>query len=496
MNRMVSSFFVRGILRVSLCGLVIMMLASATFCVSAQSQSQKPNVLFIVVDDMNSWSLLNNYPVLEVPAIKKLMSESYYFENATCAAPVCIPSRASFFSGKYPHHSGVYRNVPDVWNRSNTLIEADALPELFQRNGYTTWAGGKTFHVPLGDREKKMFDNKVFHGGYGPFAKGKGSWNAIKPWDGPNSDFTDVVNADAAVAFLAKQHEKPFFMFFGLYRPHSPYTAPKRFYDLYEGVEFPDPPGYLKNDLQDVPEKGKELSRGMRQFKANGLSTEEGFQTYLRAYCANYSFADWNVGRVLEALDQSAYADNTIVIFISDNGFHNGTKNHWAKQTLWEQADAIPFLIRLPERQAQRRSQTVSLVDIYPTLIEYCGLSKPRQSLDGKSIIPVLKSANYKWERPGLTTLGEHYSSVRSEQYRYIRYPDGSEELYDHQNDPYEHNNLADAKSMKSVIAKLAASIPSSFQTALKDETKSDAKPQTQPIKKQAGNKKRGKKRR
>lgn len=453
-----------------------MVLSGVITPLQAQPASQKPNVLFIVVDDMNKWSLLNDYPVLKVPAIKKLMSQSYYFSNASCAAPVCVPSRAAFFSGKYPHHSGVYRNGPDVWNLSGVLREVEALPELFKRSGYTTWGGGKTFHVPLGEREKQMFDNKVLHGNYGPFATGRGHWFDVKPWEGPDTDFTDVVNADAAGAFLAQQHDKPFFMYYGLYRPHSPYTAPKRFYDLYDGVRFPDPPGYLKDDLNDVPEKGRELSDGMKQLMKTGLSREEGLQTYLKAYCANTSFADWNVGRVLEALDKSAYAKNTIVIFVSDNGFHNGTKDHWTKQTLWEQADNVPFLVRLPGGKANTCSQTVGLIDIYPTLVEYCGLDQPRQTLDGKSFVPVLKDPQYKWERPGLTTFGDHYASVRGERYRYISYPDGSQELYDHLSDPYEHTNLAGQTAMKPVMEDLSRFIPPHFErsVATADEAVSD----------------------
>lgn len=433
----------------------------------AQPQSQKPNVLLIVVDDMNCWSLLEDYPVLKVPAFRKLKSEAYYFRNASCAAPVCVPSRAAFFSGKYPHHSGVYRNGPDVWTRSTLLAGVEALPELFKRSGYTTWGGGKTFHVPLGEREKQMFDNKVFHGGYGPFATGKGHWYDVKPWEGPDTDFTDVVNADAATAFLAQQHDKPFFMYYGLYRPHSPYTAPKRFYDLYEGVNFPEPPGYLKNDLDDVPEMGQELSDGLNRVMKNGLSRADNMQTYLKAYCANTSFADWNVGRVLEALDKSVYAKNTLVILVSDNGFHNGTKDHWTKQTLWEQADNIPFLVRMPGGKASICPQTVGLIDIYPTLVDYCGLNRPRQTLDGKSFVPVLKDPAFTWERPGLTTFGENYTSLRNERYRYIIYPDGSKELYDHTNDPYEHTNLAGRAAMKPVMEELSRSIPTRFEKSV-----------------------------
>lgn len=435
---------------------------------SAQTAAQRPNVLFIVADDMNKWSLQNDYPVLKVPAIQKLVSQSLYFENASCAAPVCVPSRAAFFSGKYPHNSGVYRNGPDVWSTSKLLTEVEAMPELFKRNGYLTWGGGKTFHVQLpGTREKDMFDNEVYKGNYGPFSTGGGHWFDIKPWEGPDSDFTDVVNADAAAAFLSRQHEKPFFMYYGLYRPHSPYTAPKRFYELYDGVRFPKPPGYLQNDLDDVPEKGKDLIDGMSQLTRSGLSKDDALQAYLKAYCANYSFADWNIGRVLEALDKSSYAKNTIVIFVSDNGFHNGTKNHWTKQTLWEQADAIPFLVRLPDGKAYTCPQTVNLIDIYPTLVEYCKLAAPKQKLDGKSLVPVFKNTTFNWDRAGLTTFGENYSSVRNERYRYIRYPDGSEELYDHQADPYEHSNLAKKASMKAVIAGMAKSIPTAFQKSV-----------------------------
>lgn len=472
------------------------MLTGVAIPLNAQSPTKKSNVLFIVVDDMNSWSLLNDYPVLKAPAIRKLMSQSYYFRNASCAAPVCVPSRASFFSGKYPHHSGVYRNGPEVWNHSKVLTEVEALPELFKRSGYTTWGGGKTFHVSLGNREKQMFDNEVFHGNYGPFETGKGHWFDVKPWEGPDTDFTDVVNADAASAFLAQQHEKPFFMYYGLYRPHSPYTAPKRFYDLYEGVRFPDPPGYQKDDLDDVPQKGRELSDGMKQLTNKGLSREEALQTYLKAYCANTSFADWNVGRVLEALDKSAYAGNTIVIFVSDNGFHNGTKDHWTKQTLWEQADAIPFLIRLPGGQAHTCPQTVSLIDVYPTLVEYCGLAQPKQMLDGKSLLPVFNDPEHKWRRPGLTTFGDNYSSVRSERYRYIRYPDGSEELYDHMNDPYEHTNLAGQAAMKPVMEELSRSIPVHFEKSVlvKNEAVKGKKTTSSVVRKKAKRKKGDKK--
>jgi len=437
----------------------------------------RPNVLFITVDDMNTWGVLDNYPVLKVPGIRKLVAQSYYFENASCAAPVCIPSRAAFFSGIYPHKTGLYTNVQNGWEQSALLKQAETIPELFQRSGYETWGRGKTFHVKLpGTREDDMFDNDVYNGGFGPFAdqdhqdKSNKHWYGIQEWEGPDTDFPDVRNTNAALEFLGKKHDKPFLMYLGIYRPHSPYTAPKRFYDLYNEKDMSVPPGYLKNDLNDVPGMGKALSKGMGAFQIKGLSEEEALARYLRAYCAGYSFADWNIGRIMDALDKSPYAKNTIVVFCSDNGFHNGTKDHWTKSTLWESADAVPFLIRLPDGKAYKCPQTVSTLDIYPTLIAYCGLASPKQKLDGQSIVPILKDPKYKWNRPGLTTADEGYSSVRSEHYRYIRYPDGTEELYDHRSDPYEHINLADKASMKKVIAELSESVPVDFAKALTEK--------------------------
>src|SRR5690606_24189322 len=199
-------------------------------------------------------------------------------------------------------------------------------------------------------------------------------------------------------------------------------------------------------------------------------SEEQALSKYLRAYCAGYSFADWNIGRIMDALDKSPYAKNTIVVFCSDNGFHNGAKDHWTKSTLWEEADAIPFLIRLPDGKAYKCPQTVGTIDIFPTLIDYCKLGSPKQKLDGQSIIPILQNHKYNWTRPGLTTAGEGYSSIRSERYRYIKYPDGSEELYDHQSDPYEHVNLAGKADMKNVITELSKSVPAHFAPSVKEK--------------------------
>ncbi len=462
--------------------LIIVSFLSLCSC-SAQKKTLKkpPNVIVIVADDMNMWSMLKNYAALQTPYLDKLKSESLYFENASCAAPVCIPSRASFFSGISPHESGAYVNYRGTWE-DNMLSEVKVMPETFKNNGYTTWGRGKIFHAPInGNRQKKMFDNNVVEGGFGPFAKkeyhyANSKWFSVKPWTGPDTDFPDVKNANAAVSFLEESHDKPFFLYYGLYRPHTPYTAPKRFYDQYKNSKITMAPGYLPGDLEDVPLQGRQLVDSLKQYHKKGLTKTEVLLEMMKGYCANYSFADWNIGRVIEALDKSAYADNTIIVFYSDNGFHNGTKNHWVKSTLWEQADNVPFLIRLPEKTEGKREQTVSLLDVYPTLIDYCRIDKPSHELSGKSIVPLFENPEYDWNRPGMTFYGANYSSVRNNRYRYIQYPDGSEELYDHRNDPYEHTNLAGNPKFNDIKKELSKNIPDQFAGTLGGNKEKTAK--------------------
>ncbi len=465
--------------------LPILVLLNLNWSIAQKTSTEnRPNVIVIVADDMNMWSMLKNYAPLHTPYLDKLKSESLYFEKATCSAPVCIPSRASFFSGMSPSTTGAYVNFRGTWE-NNDLSSIKVIPETFKENGYVTWGGGKIFHASINDdRQEQMFDNDVFEGGFGPFASEEYHYTnsrffSVKPWTGPDTDFPDVVNANSAITFLEENHDKPFFMYYGLYRPHTPYTAPKRFYDLYEDAEITMAPGYLADDLDDVPLQGRQLVDSLKQYHKDGLSKDEVILTLLKGYCANYSFADWNIGRLIEALDKSKYADNTIIVFYSDNGFHNGAKEHWVKSTLWEEADNVPFLIRLPEKYKGKREQTVSLLDIYPTLVEYCNIKKPAHALEGKSMVPLFTNSEGEWNRPSLTFYGEDYSSVRNKRYRYIRYPDGSEELYDHSNDQYEHNNLATDSEYDSVKKELSKEIPTNFAKSLggaRERTASDVR--------------------
>ena len=292
----------------------------------------------IIADDMNDYGFHNTYSVLKTPYLDEFCHSAIKFEKGYCAAPACVPSRAAVFSGIFPHKSGAYRNGCDPWKQSPfTAIES--MPECFQRNGYTTFGRGKLFHSqPAPERKKAMWDNKVWGGGFGPFPDEEhqlaGNFWGVQAFK--DQEFPDVVNADALIGFFEQEHDSPFFAVYGLWRPHTPFTAPQRFYDMYDPAEMPIPlHGWSEDDLNDVPPLGKQLADvwGDR-FDLCGNENSKLWRKFVHAYCACTSFADWNIGRVINALDETQYADNTIVIFWSDNGYHCGEKDHWEKTTL------------------------------------------------------------------------------------------------------------------------------------------------------------------
>jgi len=430
----------------------------------------KPNVLMICVDDLNAYATKKQYPIIQTPGIDRLLSQSTFFPNAACNSPVCNPSRSSFFSGLYPHTTGAYLNGSDGWNRSELMQRIKNLPEHFKANGYITWGAGKILHNPVSDeRESAMWSNApTYQGGFGPFGdkahQYAGQFYSIQPWKAPDDEFPDVKNANAAIEFLRQNHDKPFLLYYGLWRPHSPYTAPRRFFDMYNEEDFVPPPGNMEGDLQDVPELGRLLTDGLTKFEVPGIPKDKLLQKFLHAYAANTSFADWNVGRVIAALDQSPYASNTIVVFFSDNGFHTTEKERWGKATLWDLSAVISLIVRVPGQQQQRTCQaTVSLVDLYPTLVEFCALPNPGHQLDGQSFVAQLKDPGAPWDRPAFTSYGVDYASVRDTEYRYIRYPDGSEEIYEYASDPWEFNNRSNDPELDAVKKRLRKWIPKTW---------------------------------
>jgi len=439
----------------------------------SETRAKRPNVLFLIVDDMNDYGFYNALGGVKTPHLDQFKKTALTFEKAYCASPACVPSRAAVFSGLYPHTTGAYRNGCDPWTQA-PLDSTESLPELFKRSQYTTYGQGKLTHAPVAEEKlDAMWDNKPHGGGFGPFPPEEdqvaGRFWGWTPWEAPDSDFPDVVNGDSVVDFLEQDHEKPFFLAYGLWRPHTPFTAPKRFFEMYDKDQVELPP-YKEDDLADVPQLGRALAAVWgERFVVSGRETEQSWREFVWAYLACTSFADWSCGRVLEALDNSPYADNTIVVFWSDNGYHCGEKDHWEKTTLWEQASLTPMAIRIPgsAHAGNTCTRVVGLIDLYPTLADYCLLEPTAHKLEGLSLRPLLEDPEGDWVRPALTTYGENYASVRDERFRYIRYPDATEELYDHDSDPHEWHNIAAAPEHGPVKQRLAEAIPAQFAKSL-----------------------------
>jgi arylsulfatase A-like enzyme len=438
---------------------------------SAAAPAQRPNVVLIVLDDMNGWLSRRDYPALQVPHLDQFRGQALNFVNAACSVTVCSPSRASFLSGLHPSTGGAYLNGADPWDKPGSRHGAlQSLPEFFKARGYLTWGGGKLFHSPLPRaRLAAMFDVEAkARNGFGPFPdaahrRGGNQFAGVQPWTGPDTDFPDVENADQAVDFLGRPQEKPFLLFYGLWRPHTPYTAPRRFFDLYSKTRFDLPAGWQPGDLADIPPEGRRLTDGLKRVQVDGRIDEDRWREELLGYCANTSFADWNIGRVLAALDHGPHAANTLVVITSDNGFHCGPKERWEKGTLWELSAHVPLLVRGPGVRRGTSPRTVSLVDLYPTLAGFCGLGEPAHRLDGRSFVPLLRDPAAAWDRPSFTAYGKGNGSIRDERYRLIRYHDGTEELYDHASDPHEFNNLAGRPDHAAIAARLRRALPDTW---------------------------------
>ncbi len=444
---------------------------------------EKPNVLFISIDDLNDWvGGLNGNPQVITPNMDKLFEQGVLFTNAHCSQPVCTASRNSLLSGLHPANSGWYTSTVAMEKTYNEVMgDHKMLPQYFKDNGYKTMAVGKIFHQGVSDYKdrtndfwdeiapdyKVPKDLKDRGDGYGgtkfyPFPK-EGSqivnhygkdfadghslcYGALDREDMPGGKMFDELIAEWAIEKLIEDHEKPFFLAVGFVRPHVPYTAPKEFFDLYdlEKIKIPDVPD---NEMADIPLMGKSIAFGTIKtgdhYAVVNLS-DSYWKELVYGYLACVSFVDHELGKVMEALESSKYADNTIVVLWSDHGQHLGEKKHWRKQALWEESTRVPLFFKVPGNKAngQKSGETVSLLDIYPTLSELCNLPNAPK-LDGNSILPLIKDPYIKWNKPVLSTWYYKNHSIRSKNWRYIRYRDGSEELYDHQTDPGEHINLA-----------------------------------------------------
>ena len=426
------------------------------------AKESPPNVLFIAIDDLNHWvGHLDGHPGTSTPNIDRLASEGVTFTRAYSSAPLCNPSRVSLLTGVMPAHSGVYGNFEQLRDK---LPDAVTLPQFFRQHGYTVKGAGKIFHRGPGDVEywdeffiphsvKKPASSKNSPKTYMRNTR-EGKWAPWAPLDVDDSDMGDAMTADLIIAEIESQHDKPFFLAYGSFKPHLDWRVPRKYFEMHprESVVLPE---VIDNDLDDIPPFGRRLAAEVldisnnRNFAAQGgdhanVLKHNQWEAAVQGYLASISFADAQVGRVLDALAESPHADNTIVVLWGDHGWHLGQKEHWRKHTLWEDGLRTTLVISAPGVTGRnaRSDRTVSLLDLYPTLIELTGLD-PREGMDGQSLVPLLKQPDRPWSRPVLSTYGYQNHSVRTERWRYIRYHDGTEELYDHDADPHEWTNLA-----------------------------------------------------
>lgn len=435
------------------------------------AQEKPYNVLFIAVDDLNDYvKLLEDHPDLKTPNLDRFAESAITFSSAYTAAPACNPSRSAILTGLKPTETGLYENH-DSFQKSKAAMAATLIPEHFKQNGYRTMWSGKIFHTgnlshsrPEKERVAAMWDDaRGSDGGYGPWGsddriKLGNRWFNYEEWEGPETDFPDIVNGDLTIERLQQKYDQPFFMAYGVYRPHTPWTAPKRFFDMYpiEDVQLPE---VLENDLEDVPAIGKLWAR--KGVDIEELKRNKTWKHVVRAYMASVSFMDYSLGRVLDALENSPHADNTIVVLWADHGFHLGEKDHFTKFALWEQTTHTLLMAKVPGGpEGEVRDQPVNLLDMYPTLIDYCKLPDPDQNLGGESLRPVIEDATYEREKPSITYYINGSASMRTKDWRYIHYHNGAEELYDRNKDPKEWKNLANDPKYDKVKEEFSKWIP------------------------------------
>jgi len=436
----------------------------------------KPNILFIAIDDLNDYvNIMNGSISVPTPNIDKLAQKGILFTNAHSQAPLCGPSRASIMTGLYPSTSGNYLQLKDtdIKKGNETVNKAIFMPDYFEQYGYKTMAVGKIYHN--GD-DAKTFDD---YGGkfsfYGPKPEERINYNPSKidhkvgntqtDWGAyPEQDslMTDYQSAKWAVNKLQQDHEKPFFMAVGFVRPHVPWHAPQKWFDMFPLDSIKTPP-YKKDDYDDIPNFAKKVTNAPQMPTTEELIKSGEWKNAIQAYMACIAFVDAQVGKVLDALENSKHADNTIIVLWSDHGYHLGEKNRFAKQALWERDTRTLLIFKgIKEKSGQICTAPVQLLDIYPTLIDMCKLP-PNELLEGHSLTDLILNPDKKWEHPALSFYGEGNIAIRDERFRLIKYEDGSLELYDMKNDPNEWYNLAKEKKYRNTIQRLAKSSPSNW---------------------------------
>lgn len=430
----------------------------------------KPNILLIAADDLNHWvGYTGRNKQTKTPNIDRLSARGVSFANAHATVPVCNGSRASLLSGIRPFTSGVYGNTDD-WR---TVIPPDkSVISTFRSAGYLTLGSGKLYHGGY-DRKEEWDDYFKNEGKLGPEPEGSKGVGGIRfgVINADDSELSDHRIVNYGIEQLGKKHDKPFFLTVGLHKPHMPWFVPKKYFDLHplESIELPP---IKENDLDDVPAAGIAFARPDGD---HAKIVESGrWKEAIQAYLAAVSYADAEIGRLLDALDASPYKDNTIVILLGDHGWHFGEKEHWRKFALWEEATRAPYIWVAPgvTKAGTVSNRPVDFSSFYPTLTDLAGITKPSH-VEGESIRTLLADPSAEWKGHALSTWLRDNHSIRTDDWRYTRYADGSEELYDHRNDPYEWTNLAKDEQHASQKKELAALLPTKSAPGL---SKSDGR--------------------
>jgi len=447
--------------------------------VAPVASAEKPNVLFIAMDDLNDWiGCLGGHPQTITPNLDRLAASGMLFRNAYCPAPSCNPSRSAVFSGRPPHRTGLYQNTQKL---RDVMPDEVLLPRHFSNHGYWSAGSGKMLHYMIDPQSwddyfpEKSKDNP-FPRSYDPPNRPV-SLPVAGPWQYRETDWAalNVTNEQFGGDWLVTKwigeqlqqpREKPFFLACGIYRPHEPWFVPKQYFEPFPLESIQLPPGYKENDLEDVPAEGQRIARN-RYFPH--ILKHKQWKQGIQAYLASIHFADAMLGRVLDALESSPHRDNTIVVLWSDHGWHLGEKEHWQKFTPWRAAARVPLMIRVPQgtpglpegtKPGGLCDRPVNLVDLFDTLTALCGLpSKP--GTENHSLIPLLRDPGALWPHAAITHLDHPENiAISTERWRYIRYRDGGEELYDIQTDPHEWTNLASNPEHAATLAEMRTHVP------------------------------------
>jgi arylsulfatase A-like enzyme len=458
----------------------------------------RPNVLFVMSDDLNVSLGCYGHPLVHSPNVDRLAARGVRFNMAYCQFPLCGPSRNSLLTGLYPNSEGIMRNQ-EIFRQ--TIPHHIPLPQAFRRDGYFATRIGKLYHynVPKsigtnGHDDPGSWEMELNPAGCDRlieepdiFTLRPGNFGGTLSWyASPRDDLqhTDGLQASDAIWVLERcaREQRPFFLALGFFRPHTPYVSPEKYFENYPRADMPVVQGW-EEDRQDIPADG--LASGKKEQDA---MTDDLRRQAIQAYFSAITFMDAQLGRVLDALDDLGLADNTIIVFTSDHGYHLGEHGLWQKMSLFEESTRVPLIISVPGMKSagQVAKSPVGLIDVYPTLAELCGVKAPG-NLQGQSLVPMLENPEETGRGWSLSqvTRGPRNAprmgyTLRTPRWRYTEWDEGrhGRELYDHETDPHELTNLADDPAQAERIAKLSAMV---LEAAADSLPESGEVPQIQP---------------